>query len=206
MIPVTAEVDFKRSLAFASVNASLVGKICLNKPAILSSRGYHDSNILKAEIIKNLKKTCSNIGASVRVYSPDELYAGQYVNLAPDILFEIDDFECSIYFNFNKEVYQKPSPDPVYSGAHKKDGVFIAYGPDIKEEVQTQGAKIYDIAPTILHMFGLPVPDDMDGRVLKEIFREGREPAQREVKYQAVNVGREKVKDQIKKLKKSGKL
>ncbi|NAT10277.1 hypothetical protein C4E22_01780 [ANME-1 cluster archaeon AG-394-G06] len=205
-IPVTAEVDFKRSLAFAPVNASLVGKICLNEPAILSSRGYHDSNVLKDEIIEKLKKTCSNLGVSVRVYSPDELYLGEYVNLAPNILFEIDDFECSIYFGFNKEVYQKPSPNPVYSGAHKKEGVFIAYGPDIKEEVQIQGAKIYDIAPTILHMFGLSVPDDMDGRLLKEIFKEGSEPAQRAVRYQAVDMEREKVKDQIKKLKESGRL
>jgi arylsulfatase A-like enzyme len=31
-----------------------------------------------------------------------------------------------------------------------------------------EGARILDLAPTILHMMGLPVPDDMDGRVLTE--------------------------------------
>ena len=151
-------------------------------------------------------KSLKILGVSVRVYSPDELYSGQYVHLAPDILFEMDDFECSIYPGFNKEVYQKIPPDPVYSGAHKKDGVFIAYGPDIKEDVQIQGAKIYDIAPTILHMSGLPVPDDMDGRVLEDIFREGSEPAQRAVKYHTVAIERGKVKDKIRRLKKSSKL
>jgi hypothetical protein len=32
---------------------------------------------------------------------------------------------------------------------------------------------------------GIPIPDDMDGRVLAEIFRDGSEPARREIKYQA---------------------
>jgi hypothetical protein len=30
-----------------------------------------------------------------------------------------------------------------------------------------------DLAPTILHLVGVPVPEDMDGRVLREIFTEG---------------------------------
>jgi len=31
---------------------------------------------------------------------------------------------------------------------------------------------LIDIAPTVLHLLGLPVPADMDGRVLEEIFPE----------------------------------
>jgi hypothetical protein len=30
-----------------------------------------------------------------------------------------------------------------------------------------------DLAPTILHLVGVPVPEDMDGRVLQEIFSAG---------------------------------
>jgi hypothetical protein len=55
-------------------------------------------------------------------------------------------------------------------------------------------------------MFGLPVPDDMDGRVLKEIFREGSEPAWGEVRCQRVDVERDRVKDRIRKLKEWSKL
>ena len=35
-----------------------------------------------------------------------------------------------------------------------------------------EGARIIDYAPTILHSFGVEVPQDMDGRVLQEIFTE----------------------------------
>jgi len=30
--------------------------------------------------------------------------------------------------------------------------------------------RLIDLAPTILHILGLPVPKDMDGRVLQELF------------------------------------
>jgi predicted AlkP superfamily phosphohydrolase/phosphomutase len=205
-IPVNSEIDFARSLAFSPANASLTGKIYINHQA--ASFRSHSSNpeVMRGEIVERLEETCRDLGVQVRIYSPYELYSGQYVDLVPDILFDIEDGECSIHFGFGKELYQKPPPNPVHSGIHKKEGIFIACGPDIKQGHEIQGAKIYDIAPTILHMFGLPVPDDMDGRVLTEIFREGSEPAQREVKYQKVDGEREKVKDRIRKLRKSSKL
>jgi hypothetical protein len=40
----------------------------------------------------------------------------------------------------------------------------------INEGGSAVGAKIEDLAPTILYMLGVPVPPDMDGRVLEEFF------------------------------------
>ncbi|MER3459104.1 MAG: hypothetical protein C4309_11200 [Chloroflexota bacterium] len=37
-----------------------------------------------------------------------------------------------------------------------------------------RGARIVDLAPTILWLMGLPVPDHMDGRPLVEAFAEAR--------------------------------
>ena len=31
-------------------------------------------------------------------------------------------------------------------------------------------ATVLDFAPTLLYLFGIPIPDDMDGRVLEGIF------------------------------------
>jgi len=51
-------------------------------------------------------------------------------------------------------------------------GSFIAMGPGIKHDVRLMGfeATVFDIAPTILHLYGIPVPSQMRGRVLSQMF------------------------------------
>lgn len=58
---------------------------------------------------------------------------------------------------------------------HREQGVLLAKGPGIKSSKEPiYGARLLDIAPTILHHFGQAIGDDMEGRVLKEIFTEDR--------------------------------
>lgn len=44
-----------------------------------------------------------------------------------------------------------------------------------KKRIKIKNAKIIDLTPTILHLFNIPIPDDMDGRVLTECFEEDSE-------------------------------
>src|SRR5215467_13424509 len=55
-------------------------------------------------------------------------------------------------------------------------GSFFAMGPGIKRDLRLMGfeASVYDIAPTILHIYGIAQPEPMRGHVLTEIF-EGKE-------------------------------
>ncbi|MBN2463321.1 MAG: alkaline phosphatase family protein [Dehalococcoidia bacterium] len=199
-------IDMERSAAFSLVTTSFVGEIYINKPLIFHQCQSQQIQLLKDEIVQKLQRTCNSLGLHLKVYSPGDLYSGQYVNLAPDILFEIDDFECGIHYGFHTKLFQRPPDNPAHMGNHKKEGIFIAYGPDIKQGAVTGGARIYDIAPTTLHLCGLPVPTDIDGRVLTEVFRPDSEPARRQVKHKAVNDGQERIRDRVRKLKTSGKL
>ncbi len=51
-------------------------------------------------------------------------------------------------------------------------GSFFAMGPGIKHDSRLMGfeASVYDITPTILHIYGIEQPKQMRGRVLSEIF------------------------------------
>jgi predicted AlkP superfamily phosphohydrolase/phosphomutase/tetratricopeptide (TPR) repeat protein len=55
---------------------------------------------------------------------------------------------------------------------HRNQGVLIAKGPGIAPGTDIHGARLLDIAPTVLHHFGLPIGADMEGRVLAELFSE----------------------------------
>lgn len=56
-------------------------------------------------------------------------------------------------------------------GTHRLDGVLIAQGKAFKNDTEIKGACLIDMAPTLLHLMGQPVPDDMDGRVLVDLFK-----------------------------------
>lgn len=56
------------------------------------------------------------------------------------------------------------------SGDHRRHGMLVAAGPDIRRAGTADHPRITDVAPTILHLLGVPVPAAMDGRVLTEIL------------------------------------
>src|SRR5260370_32363069 len=51
-------------------------------------------------------------------------------------------------------------------------GSFFAMGPGIKHDLRLMGlgVSVYDVAPTVLHIYGIEQPKQMRGRVLTEIF------------------------------------
>jgi arylsulfatase A-like enzyme len=59
-----------------------------------------------------------------------------------------------------------------YEDGDDVPGSFIAIGPNIKRDVRLMGfaVSVFDIAPTILNLYGIPQPTQMKGHVLSEIF------------------------------------
>lgn len=53
---------------------------------------------------------------------------------------------------------------------HRTHGILLIKGPGIKQDELVHGATLLDITPTILAMLGLPIPQDMDGKPLVQIF------------------------------------
>jgi hypothetical protein len=59
-----------------------------------------------------------------------------------------------------------------WTGSHEPAGILLGWGPRFRHGFVVQDATIRDVAPTILALLGYPVADDMDGRVLTELFRD----------------------------------
>jgi Tfp pilus assembly protein PilF/regulator of protease activity HflC (stomatin/prohibitin superfamily) len=56
---------------------------------------------------------------------------------------------------------------------HLPDGVLLIHGPNVRSGVRLEGARVFDIAPTVLALLGCPATPDMSGRVLSEAFAPG---------------------------------
>jgi len=63
-------------------------------------------------------------------------------------------------------------PEILPEGCHRPQGVLFMKGEGLNPRVTDFNPRLIDMAPTILHLLGLPVPRDMDGRVLEEIWRD----------------------------------
>gem|GEM_PF-1170777 len=57
-----------------------------------------------------------------------------------------------------------------HSGDHRMNGIFIAAGPPFPSGKKIHGARAVDVAPTVLHLLGVPVARDMEGVVMRKLF------------------------------------
>lgn len=65
-----------------------------------------------------------------------------------------------------------PGPDPDLPGYHDDapPGILVIGGPGIRRGRRIEGATLYDIMPTLMRGLGLPVAEDLPGRILSEAF------------------------------------
>jgi len=165
----TEDIDWKRTKAF-SIGSG--GHIYINlqdrePDGVVNSKDY-DSIIY--EIVDGLRNIIDpETGKRVieEVYTKKEICDGGFSDLAPDISF----IPKEGYATLHREQFISSSLfiESPNSGYHRRDGIFMAYGSAITRN-EIKSANIYDIAPTILYLFNIPVPEDMDGRVLREMF------------------------------------
>ncbi len=59
---------------------------------------------------------------------------------------------------------------------HRPFGIFCMRAPGVPAGERVYGATVLDVTPTLLHLFGLPVGRDMDGKVLLNAFSERTPP------------------------------
>jgi predicted AlkP superfamily phosphohydrolase/phosphomutase len=121
-----------------------------------------------------------------RVLHRRDIYSGPHVDKAPDLLVRWrEDIPIrGIRLPTQAAAGGKPGdarrgttpfiPGEDYrviSGDHRLKGLLMFRNPAVKHPGQQRlEAALQDIAPTALYALGLPVPEDMDGRVLTELF------------------------------------
>jgi len=112
------------------------------------------------------------------VYRREELYEGPFLDQLPDLVFDLGEHPYLAGDSLTADRVLEPLPHDFLQGRHRANGVFVAAGPDIHPAGQFEGARIVDVAPTVLYALGLPIPEDVDGQPLLNIFGDGYRAAQ----------------------------
>ncbi len=109
-----------------------------------------------------------------RVFRKEEVYHGNHLDAAPDIIIRWKK-DCvvsgltSVRDDGRVVVTDRVHLKDHRTGHHSPYGIFFAKGRSITPgtRLARDEASIMDLAPTVLYLIGLPVPDDMDGSVLR---------------------------------------
>jgi predicted AlkP superfamily phosphohydrolase/phosphomutase len=117
------------------------------------------------------------------VYTCEQLFHGPAAAQAPDLL--IDNYasgwslQARSYTPSAGEVHNRYFVGPQGNyGWHSRVGVFVFHGPAFGRGPVAAHGHVLDVPATLLHLLGLAVPEDYDGRPLADSFRDGYLAAQ----------------------------
>ena len=165
------KVDWSKSKAWG--DGGYYSRIFLNlkgrEPQGVVDPGAYDQ--LRSELIEKIEAIPDEKGRPIgtKVFRPDELYQTRN-GVAPDLLVYFGNLAWrsagTVGRNSIHTFENDTGPDDANHGQH---GIFIARPAGGKgATVQLQGLEIQDVAPTILKILDLPIPDDMEGKVIQE--------------------------------------
>lgn len=179
-----ANIDWIKTKAFAE---EPMGTIWINRKdrfktgAVNSGKEYEEVCGDIVTLLKGIQDPESGLPILQSVFRKDEVYGGQYLNEAPDIVFS---YGTNFSFPESTSISRLFSDDNFIaritdvkefleiSGIHRPNGIIMANGKNIRNHARIQEVSVIDVAPTCLYLAGLSIPDDVDGRVLTEMIEE----------------------------------
>ncbi len=100
----------------------------------------------------------------------EDVYHGDQVPNAPDVLYWSEETTIVPRLAADSDLATADFGQD-WTGQHRLEGMWLACGGPIRPGIR-RNADIVDIAPTVLHLLGLPIPSDMDGQPLLEVTTE----------------------------------
>jgi predicted AlkP superfamily phosphohydrolase/phosphomutase len=164
-----SDVDWHKTKAYSIGSGSIYINLKGREPSGTVSPGQEYES-LREQIstrLYGLKDPETGEFVIEKVCKKEEIYNGPHIDTLPDIVF----IPKPGYTTFEEHEFAAKSvitQAKTLSGTHRLNGILLMRGGGIKKSATLQDASIMDLAPTILYLLGLPIPTDMDGRVLEE--------------------------------------
>ncbi|QBD82029.1 hypothetical protein EPA93_41050 [Ktedonosporobacter rubrisoli] len=162
--PLEEKIDLERTVAYVPSQSGYPGSFV----DIVFKKDTPPEVVAEvAEDLKTQINPFTNGPLVDAVYTNEAFGEGPFARKEPHLLVLPND---SITFRMDiggKHVWNETTQ---VRGTHQKDGVFYAYGPNIKKGFKAPNAEVFDVVPTVLQGMGLPLPLTFDGRVVEDIF------------------------------------
>ena len=182
-----AQIDWRQTKAYGYEVLTFPASIWINLRG-LRPQGIVNAGTEYERLVQFLRDKLSALHDPItgeqlvrHVYHKADIYHGPYVDQAPDLTLQWWGDRpflgrSSVALNGSGSVVGYVGGQALasgeWSGGHALAGMVVLRGKPFRANGQLDQAAIIDLAPTLLYLLGLPIPEDMDGRVLREAFRE----------------------------------
>ena len=166
-----ADVDWSKTKAwgwggyYARIFLNIYGR---EDNGIIDPADYEDMRDELTEKLNKLRDPEGNL-MNMRVFKPEEIYDKCNGNPSDLMVYFDDLYWRSIGTIGHKSMYLRENDLGPDDAMHSEYGIFIMYDPEIEEMnrgKEVDNLSIMDVAPTILNLMGVDVPEDMGGKVI----------------------------------------
>jgi predicted AlkP superfamily phosphohydrolase/phosphomutase len=150
----TSVIDWKKSAAIASGQGPVYVKVENDRKKDLVNEIF-----LKLKALINPE---TGLKIASNVYKKNEIYSGQYLYEAPDLIIDQakgTHIRGGVAYG---EIFESTSG---WRAENRRHGIFVAQGPNVFKK-EPESVSILDLAPSILSIYGISKPEEMEGRVL----------------------------------------
>jgi predicted AlkP superfamily phosphohydrolase/phosphomutase len=172
-------IDWEKTKAFVGETEGIRINLKGHYPeGIVDGSEYESLREYLIERLKTMKEPTTGEQIFQSVDKREDVFTGPYVEEFPDIIAITtkDQYNISAKMgggdgqkNHNSFVAEEKHWRQV-NGSHRKEGVFVIRGKGMKSNQELPPAEIVDVCPTALYLLGIPIPSDMDGKVVTEAF------------------------------------
>jgi predicted AlkP superfamily phosphohydrolase/phosphomutase len=151
---------------------------------VINLRGRQEKGVVERRVYEPLREVIIEEMLGVRnpltgekvvaeAFRREELYEGPHIHNAPDIILILQDgYTGGSQISGALVTPVDPASLLKVNGEHRMHGILIANGSGIEPAGEIKDAHLVDMTPTILYGLGLPIPSEMDGKILTELFTE----------------------------------
>jgi len=177
--------SYKRGYDFCSSSAFMFNSthfgIYINTKDLFNNGLIQEDEVPKImqsliNLLNNMKNFETKEKIFKRIYSREDIFQGPYTREFPHIIL-LPKKRYWLHHGMAEKIIAKKS-----NINHSLMGIFIAYGENIANKDNLKNLSILDIAPTTLQYLKLPIPNDTDGKVLLDIFKEGSDVRERPIR------------------------
>jgi predicted AlkP superfamily phosphohydrolase/phosphomutase len=172
-VKLSDQTDFSKSLMFSAsvyANSFYFNVIGREPNGNIPFENYRNLAEEISEKLKRIGDPSTGDPLFKDIYLKEDIYSGPNVDFAPDII--LDNYHSSWGTRGTPSGFELTNTTDRYYidvlgdiGFHSRDGIFVFAGDDFGNGFVNEKHHVMDVPATLLYLYGVPIPDDYDGRV-----------------------------------------